>query len=96
MRKKSTEDQGLKLRDQLAIAAMQALLAQEKCPTSTNENTQIYAPNGYGTSAGSTYEFCVEDHKSYTNRIQSKMEIICDLAYQIADCMRKSRLKSFT
>jgi hypothetical protein len=94
------DDNDIKLRDQLAMVAMQALLSQYK----QNYNTMSYTNNRIdGTEYSkmdngsiSTNQIETEFDKDYIARIEKKIELIGDLAYKIADAMRKSRLKSFT
>ena len=95
-----SEEDDIKLRDQLAIAAMQALLCQYKQQTisssngSVNTNGTEYSQSGNTNNTISTYES--EADVLYLRRMDSKIKLIADLAYKIADEMRKSRLKSFT
>jgi protein tyrosine phosphatase len=94
------DDNDIKLRDQLAVAAMQALLSQYK----QNYNTMSYTNNRIdGTEYSkmdngtiNTNQIETEFDKDYIARIEKKIELIGDLSYKIADAMRKSRLKSFT
>lgn len=94
------DDNDIRLRDQLAIAAMQALLSQYKQQTSSSGNGSVntigteYCQTGNTVSYIHTYES--EDNALYLQRMESKIKLVADLAYRIADEMRKSRLKSFT
>jgi hypothetical protein len=89
-----SDENDIKLRDQLAIAAMQALLGNYKQFTYTSESSNNYpeSSNKYSTSN----EYPLEIDKDYIARIESKIEMISDLSYKITDAMRKARLKSFT
>ena len=95
-----SDQDDIKLRDQLAIAAMQALLTQYKQQSSISEtgsrNTMGSEYSRSETSQNNFYKYEIETDVLYICRIQTKMEMIADLSYQIADAMRKSRLKSFT
>jgi hypothetical protein len=90
----------IRLRDQFAIAAMQALLGQYKQNTTYFENGTIssngteYSKSGNTSTNTSSYES--EDNSLYLQRINSKIELISHLSYKMADEMRKARLKSFT
>ena len=94
------DNEDIRLRDQFAIAAMQALLGQYKQKTTYFENGTIssngteYSKNGNTSTNTSSYES--EDNSLYLQRISSKIELVVDLSYKIADEMRKARLKSFT
>jgi hypothetical protein len=94
------DENDIKLRDQLAIAAMQALLSQYKqnynstAYTTNTVNGSEYSKNENGSITTNQYE--VELDRDYIYRIENKLELIGDLAYKMADVMRKSRLKVFT
>ena len=95
-----SEEDDIKLRDQLAIDAMQALLCQYKQQTSSSENGSVntngteYCQTGNTNTYTHTYES--ENDTTYLQRMESKIKLVADLAYKIADEMRKARLKSFT
>lgn len=94
------EDEEIRLRDQYAIAAMQSLLVQYKQLTTSSENGHVnttgteYSQSGNTNMIISVYES--EDDALYLKRIESKIKLVADLSYKIADEMRKARLKSFT
>ena len=94
------DENDIKFRDQLAIAAMQALLIQYKQGHNIMSltNNRIDGTEYSKTDNGSisTNQIETEFDRDYIARIEKKIELIGDLAYKIADAMRKSRLKSFT
>jgi hypothetical protein len=95
-----SEDEDIRLRDQFAIAAMQSLLGQYKQQISFSKNGSINTNGTEYSKSGSTnstiFSFESEDNALYLQRMSSKIKLVADLAYKIADEMRKARLKSFT
>jgi hypothetical protein len=93
-------DDDVKLRDQFAIAALQALIQQYKQITTTGIS---FNGNGNGSSSyanvsgyfSTTETMPSEMDRDYIARIEKKIEMITDLSYKIADQMRKSRIKVF-
>ena len=104
-----SEEDDFRLRDQLAMVAMQALLGKYKQEMITYQYKQKnnvmaytnhridgteYSKTENGSISTNHYE--TEADRDYIARIETKIELISDLAYKIADEMRKARLKSFT
>lgn len=93
----------LGLRDQFAIAAMQALLTSQK-PFIVETDTGNTSGNSSGTESSkishyTTYNTSImhesELNEDYIKRIESKIEGLARLSYKIADQMRKVRLTAF-
>lgn len=95
-----SDEDDIKLRDQFAIAAMQALLSQYKQQISLSQNGHVNTTGSEYSKSGSTttttYSYEAEDNALYLKRMDSKIKLISHLAYKIADEMRKARLISFT
>ena len=75
------DDEGIRLRDKIAIAAMQALLTEHQ-----NFKTFIEKDkDNYGD----------ETKEEYFARIDKRVERLSIIAYRVADYMRKTRLRTF-
>ena len=94
------DDPDIKLRDQLAISVIQALLTSKHQYSYLNHNGTITGTIGAGHSNASVSlsanEFVSEMSKDYINRLEKDLELFTDFAYRVADQMRKSRIKTFT
>lgn len=84
--KKTDDEEEVRLRDQIAIAAMQALLQNHNNYKSYIEREK--ETYGEGTSNEETKD-------EYFERIDGRIERLALSAYRIADAMRKARLKVF-
>ena len=84
----SDHEDDIRLRDQFAIAAMQALV-QHHQPLKTFILTK-------GDKGWEAYKNDSNETKEqYLARLDEKIERIATVAYKIADAMRKTRLASF-
>ena len=80
------DDEEIRLRDQFAMCAMQALIGNHNNYKSYIE--QEKETYGEGSNA--------ETQKQYFARIDKRVERLATMSNRIADAMRRARLKTFT